>query len=79
MAPVTEADLGAVERWFAATLEQCQKLRSCQRHVAAENSAAGALRLLRTMRETEAVHGFFSGLLVIPAEEAFQEFIREAA
>lgn len=76
MAPIiTDADLGAVERWFVATLEQCRKLRDCQRHKAAENSAAGALKLLQVMRETEATHGFFAGLLVIPAEDAFHEFL----
>jgi hypothetical protein len=72
---ITEADLGAVERWFLATLEQCRKLRACQRHIAAENCAAGALSLLRTMRETQAVHGFFADLLVVPAEDAFREFM----
>lgn len=75
MSGITESDLGAVERWFFATLEQCRKLRACQRHTAAENCAAGALKLLRVMRETQAAHGFFADLLVVPAEEAFSDFV----
>lgn len=74
---ITEADLGAVERWFFATLEQCRKLRACQRHVAAENCASGALKLLRVMHETQSEHGFFTGLLVIPPEAAFREFLSD--
>lgn len=75
---IGEADLAAVERWFSATLDQCRKLRACQRHVAAENSALGALKMFRVLRETESHHGFFAALISAPSEDAFREFVRGA-
>lgn len=75
---IGEADLAAVERWFFATLEHCRKLRACQRHIEAENCAYGALKLHRVLRETEATHGFFAGLIASPSEDDFREFIHDA-
>jgi hypothetical protein len=76
---IGEGDLAAVERWFFATLDHCRKLRDQQSHTEAENSAAGALKMLRVLRETESIHGFFSALVAAPGEEAFMEFLRDAA
>lgn len=76
LSPVSEADLAGVERWFAATLDHCRKLRGQQRHVEAENSAAGALKLFRTLHATEANHGFFADFLTHPYEGLFEEYVR---
>lgn len=75
---IGEADLAAVERWFAATLDHCRNLRADQQHIAAENCAHGALKLFRVLRETESHHGFFAALISAPSEEAFREFVRDA-
>ena len=72
---IGEADLASVERWFAATLDHCASLRSCQRHEAARNSAHGALKLARALKETESVHGFFADFLVRPYEARFGEYL----
>lgn len=76
MSDITEADLAAAERWFFATLEQCRKLRACQRHVAAETTALGALKMFRVLRETQAIHGFFADLIAAPSEDKFLEFVQ---
>lgn len=76
MSHITEADLGAVERWFFATLEQCHRLRACQRHAAAETSATGALKMFRVLRETQGEHGFFADLISAPSEVEFIRFVR---
>ena len=75
LAPVTEADLEAVERMLVATLGHCHTLRSQQRHQGARLSAAGALRLIRTMQETQAHHGFFADLITRPFQGRFEEFL----
>lgn len=71
---IGEADLAAVERWFAATLDHCRNLRADQRHIAAENCAHGALKLMRVLHETQAVHGFFAELVAFD-EGQFLDFV----
>jgi hypothetical protein len=72
---IEEVDLEAVTRLLSATLRQCRKLRDQQRHSSAAISAAGALRLLRTLRATEAEHGFFADFITRPYEGLFEEFV----
>jgi hypothetical protein len=72
---ISEVDLEAVERLLAATLAHCHKLRDQQRHNGAAASASGALRLLRTLRATQADHGFFADFITRPYDGLFEEFV----
>jgi hypothetical protein len=75
LAPIEPADLEAAERLLSATLAHCRKLRSQQRHASAANSAAGAIRLMRTLSETQANHGFFADFVTRPFAGLFEEFV----
>lgn len=75
LVPIEEADLEAVDRLLGATLAHCFSLRAEQRHGCAGRSAAGALRLIRTLKATEADHGFFADFLTRPYEGQFEEFV----
>lgn len=62
--PLSGPEFERLEAFFAASIEQADRLRREQRHDAAAGVLVGLRRLCNTVREAAAEHGFLSAVVL---------------